>query len=46
MKVPPELPVSLNQINDHGKLADTMSAHLNINYRIRTLLETSSVKID
>ena len=44
-KVPPELLVSLNQINDHGKLADTMSAHLNIKLSDKqTLLETSSVK--
>ena len=44
-KVPPELLVSLNQINDHSKLADTMSAHLNIKLSDKqTLLETSSVK--
>ena len=44
-KVPPELLVSLNQINDHNKLADTMSAHLNIKLSDKqTLLETSNVK--
>ena len=44
-KVPPELLVSLNQINDHSKLADTMSAHLNIKLSDKQkLLETSSVK--
>ena len=44
-KVPPELLVSLNQINDHSKLADTMSAHLNIKLSDKqTLLETPYVK--
>ncbi len=44
-KVPPELLVSLNQINDHNKLADTMAAHLNIRLSDKqSLLETSSVK--
>ncbi len=44
-KVPPELLVSLNQINDHSKLADTMSAHLNTKLSDKqTLLETQSVK--
>ena len=44
-KVPPELLVSLNQINDHNKLADTMSAHLNIKLSDKqALLETPDVK--
>ena len=44
-KVPPELLVSLNQINDHNKLADTMAAHLNIKLSDKqSLLEVSSVK--
>ena len=44
-KVPPELLVSLNQINDHNKLADTMAAHLNIRLSDKqSLLEISSVK--
>lgn len=44
-KVPPELLVSLNQINDHNKLADTIAAHLNIRLSDKqSLLEVSSVK--
>ena len=44
-KIPPELLVSLNQINDHSKLADTMAAHLNTKLSDKqALLEVSSVK--
>ena len=44
-KVSPELLVSLNQINDHSKLADTMAAHLNTKLSDKQeLLETPSVK--
>ena len=44
-KVPPEILVSLNQITDLNKLADTMSAHLGIKLSDKqNLLETISVK--
>ncbi|MFL2661699.1 MAG: endopeptidase La [Alphaproteobacteria bacterium] len=44
-KVPPEVLVSLNQITDHGKLADTMGAHLgNKLSEKQKLLETTSIK--
>ena len=33
-KVPPEILVSLNQISDLNKLADTMSAHLELDFPI------------
>ena len=43
-KVPPEILVSLNQINDLNKLADTMSAHLAIRLSDKqSLLESLSV---
>ena len=44
-KVPPEILVSLNQITDLNKLADTMSAHLGIKLSEKqNLLETISVR--
>jgi len=44
-KVPPEILVSLNQITDLNKLADTMGAHLGIKLSDKQdLLETTSVK--
>ena len=44
-KVPPEILVSLNQITDLNKLADTMSAHLGIKLSDKqNLLETISIK--
>ena len=44
-KVPPEILVSLNQISDLNKLADTMSAHLGIRLSEKQdLLECLSVK--
>ena len=44
-KVPPEILVSLNQISDLNKLADTMSAHLGIRLSDKqSLLELLSVK--
>ena len=44
-KVPPEILVSLNQINDLNKLADTMAAHLGIRLSDKQkLLELLSVK--
>ena len=44
-KVPPEILVSLNQISDLNKLADTMSAHLAIKLSDKqSLLESLSVK--
>ncbi len=44
-KVPPEILVSLNQITDLNKLADTMSAHLAIKLSDKqSLLESLSVK--
>ena len=44
-KVPPEILVSLNQITDLNKLADTMSAHLGIRLSEKqNLLETISVR--
>ena len=44
-KVPPEILVSLNQISDTEKLADTMSAHLSVKLSDKQLLlETSSIK--
>ena len=44
-KVPPEILVSLNQISDLNKLADTMSAHLGIRLSDKqNLLELLSVK--
>ena len=44
-KVPPEILVSLNQITDLNKLADTMGAHLGIKLSDKqNLLETISVK--
>ena len=44
-KVPPEILVTLNQITDLNKLADTMSAHLGIKLSEKqNLLETISVK--
>ena len=44
-KVPPEILVSLNQINDLGKLADTMGAHLgNKLSEKQKLLETVSIR--
>ena len=44
-KVPPEILVSLNQISDLNKLADTMSAHLGIRLSDKqNLLELFSVK--
>ncbi len=44
-KVPPEILVSLNQISDLNKLADTMSAHLGIRLSDKQdLLECLSVK--
>ena len=43
-KVPPEILVSLNQINDLNKLADTMSAHLAIRLSDKqSLLESLAV---
>ena len=44
-KVPPEILVTLNQITDLNKLADTMSAHLGIKLSEKqNLLETISVR--
>ena len=44
-KVPPEILVTLNQITDLNKLADTMSAHLGIKLSEKqNLLETVSVR--
>ncbi len=44
-KIPPEILVSLNQITDLDKLADTMSAHLSIKLSEKqSLLETLSLK--
>ncbi len=44
-KIPPEILVSLNQITDLNKLADTMSAHLSIKLSEKqSLLETLSLK--
>ncbi len=44
-KVPPEILVSLNQINDLGKLADTMGAHLGSKLSEKQkLLETVSIR--
>ncbi len=44
-KVPPEILVTLNQISDLNKLADTMSAHLgNKLSEKQELLETTSIK--
>ena len=44
-KVPPEILVSLNQISDTEKLADTMSAHLSVKLSDKQqLLETPSLK--
>ncbi len=44
-KVPPEILVSLNQITDLNKLADTMGAHLGIKLSDKQdLLETTSTK--
>ena len=44
-KVPPEILVSLNQITDLNKLADTMSAHLSVKLSDKQkLLETVSLK--
>ena len=44
-KVPPEILVSLNQINDLGKLADTMGAHLGSKLSEKQkLLETISIR--
>ena len=44
-KVPPEILVTLNQITDLNKLADTMSAHLGIKLSDKqNLLETVSVR--
>ena len=44
-KVPPEVLVSLNQISDLNKLADTMGAHLNNKLSEKQdLLETISIK--
>ena len=44
-KVPPEILVSLNQISDLNKLADTMGAHLGIKLSDKqNLLETTSTK--
>ncbi len=44
-KVPPEILVSLNQITDLNKLADTMGAHLGIKLSDKQdLLETTSIK--
>jgi ATP-dependent Lon protease len=43
-KVPPEVLVSLNQIEDHSKLADTVAAHLSLKIADKQeLLETSSL---
>ena len=44
-KVPPEVLVSLNQISDLDKLADTMSAHLSIKVSEKqSLLQINSIK--
>ena len=44
-KVPPEILVTLNQITDFNKLADTMGAHLNNKLSEKQgLLETTSIK--
>ena len=44
-KVPPEILVTLNQITDLNKLADTMSAHLGIKLsENKIFLETISVR--
>ena len=44
-KVPPEILVTLNQISDLNKLADTMAAHLNNKLSEKqALLETISIK--
>ena len=43
-KVPPEVLVSLSQIDDPGKLADTVAAHLSLKISDKQdLLETSSL---
>ena len=44
-RVPPEVIVSVNQIEDHSKLADTVSSHLNIKISEKQeLLEIADVK--
>ena len=44
-RVPPEVIVSVNQIDDHSKLADTVSSHLNIKISEKQeLLEIEDVK--
>ena len=44
-KIPPEVLVNVNQISEANKLADTISAHLNLKISEKQrLLETTSVK--
>ncbi|MEQ9811408.1 MAG: endopeptidase La [Azospirillaceae bacterium] len=43
-KIPPEVLVSINQIDDHSKLADTVASHLSLKISEKQeLLETASV---
>src|ERR1700747_1425423 len=43
-KIPPEVLVSINQIEEHGKLADTVAAHLTLKIpEKQELLETGTV---
>ena len=44
-KIPPEVLVSINQVEDPGKLADTVAAHLSLKIpQKQELLETTSVR--